>query len=160
MKYTLCFWQTNELTLPMSARCIAILQKISGLYLCKCNGRTCQTKLHHTAFRDCIEKPRIEKNPFPRCLCYNRTKSASPCAARSCADLVLTPQQKFNMGRLIKLSNGAALPRHRVSRPAGDDSPAGRLFLRLYGILLLRRSAPSDDFFVTGGAYFVFRRLL
>ena len=43
-----------------------VLQKISGLYLCKCNGRTCQAKLHHTAFRDCIEKPRIEKNPFPR----------------------------------------------------------------------------------------------
>ena len=28
MKYTLCFWQTNELTLPMSARCIAIRHTI------------------------------------------------------------------------------------------------------------------------------------
>jgi RNA polymerase sigma factor (sigma-70 family) len=29
MKYKLCFWQTNELTLPMSARCIAIRHTIS-----------------------------------------------------------------------------------------------------------------------------------
>ena len=28
MKYKLCFWQTNELTLPMSARCSAIRHTI------------------------------------------------------------------------------------------------------------------------------------
>lgn len=57
---------TITLTINGKDQTVTVLQKISGLYLCKCNGRTCQTKLHHTAFRDCIEKPRIEKNPFPR----------------------------------------------------------------------------------------------